>query len=97
MVDHLCDCNAATPCPLGKVGSEPRCSVRTLRETIAALQDIKAAGLAVVQAVDCNHDTKQPPLRYTVPWLEIVALRKALIAAGSKTEGDYRPREVGPG
>ncbi len=52
---------------------------------------ITAAALAVVKAVDFNHETKETPLKYTVPWLEIVALRKALIAAGIKTEGEYTP------
>lgn len=28
--DTLCDCNCATPCPLGKIASENRCKISDL-------------------------------------------------------------------
>lgn len=65
-----------------------------LEVELAALREISTAALATVKAVDFNHETRETPLKYTVPWLEIVALRKALIAAGIKTEGEYKLRDA---
>lgn len=45
------------------------------------------AAQAVIQAVDANHDTKEPPLKYTVPWREINALRAALLSLDQPSQG----------
>lgn len=67
------------------------CQWRPMEEAPKNVAGVLKAALAVLKAVDFNHETKETPLKYTVPWLEIVALRKALIAAGIKTEGEYKP------
>ncbi len=67
------------------------CKWRPMEEAPKNVAGVLKAALAVLKAVDFNHETKETPLKYTVPWLEIVALRKALIAAGIKTEGEYKP------
>lgn len=81
----------------GKPTEAWRMYIPSIRDAITAYREasgeasVTTAALAVLKAVDFNHETKETPLKYTVPWLEIVALRKALIAAGIKTEGEYKP------
>lgn len=44
-------------------------------------QRLLDAARAVLNAVDRNHGTKAPPLKYVVPWKEIVKLRQAILKA----------------
>lgn len=46
-------------------------------------QRLLDAARAVWNAVERRHETKAPPLKYTVPWKEMVALRHAIL----KVEG----------
>lgn len=41
---------------------------------------------AVWDAVERNHETKVPPLKYTVPWKEMIALRQAILKAEGAPE-----------
>lgn len=83
-----------TKSQLGRITAMADGRVEKLEAELAALREISTAALAVLKAVDFNHETKETPLKYTVPWLEIVALRKAFIAAGIKTEGEYKLRDA---
>lgn len=51
---------------------------------------LRAAAQAVVDEVDRNHDTKEAPARYIVPWAAVTNLRQALVrlqVAESEEEG----------
>lgn len=49
--------------------------------------EVQAAAVALLNAVDENHSTLEPPLKFTVPWGEVVALRAA-IAASTEEKGE---------